>query len=394
MAPVLKRSFQMPRREELGLFTISNGSGLSIAALPNGTLFAIEYADDKGSVQINQIQGSPLTGGVSRLYLRIGGAAPDVVEIVGPRADGSFGHDATSFSWSGKRGDIGYNVRLELHPSETAWFWRVSIRHRKDGTLPADLVLVQDVGLGDRGFLMNSEAYASQYVDHHIADHGTFGPVVMHRQNLKQSGARNPWLVQGCLDGAAAYATDAIQLVQASDRLDDLLVGPFGTSLPSKRRQQETACPAIQSRPISVLASGATATFFAVFAADHPEASSDADLSRLDGLATIKGAAADIAEAAPVRSLLQDAALLKAEALEKKAIGKLYPERSLEERVDGKLLSFFVPDGVLNRHVVLRDKELLVARRHGAIVRSGGNMLLDDATLAATCWMQAFSPPS
>ncbi|WP_152971057.1 hypothetical protein, partial [Rhizobium ecuadorense] len=86
----------------------------------------------------------------------------------------------------------------------------------------------QDVGLGDRGFLMNSEAYASQYVDHHIADHETFGPVVMNRQNLKQSGARNPWLVQGCRDGAAAYATDAIQLVQAKDRLDDRLVGPFG----------------------------------------------------------------------------------------------------------------------------------------------------------------------
>lgn len=143
MATDLTRSFQMPRREELGLFTISNGSGLSISALPNGTLFAIEYADDKGSVQINQIQGSPLTGGVSRLYLRIGGAAPDVVELVGPHADGSFGHDATSFSWSGKRGNISYAVRLELHPSETAWFWRASLRHLKDGALPVDLVLVR-----------------------------------------------------------------------------------------------------------------------------------------------------------------------------------------------------------------------------------------------------------
>lgn len=98
MAPVLTRSFQMPRREELGLFTISNGSGLSISALPNGTLFAIEYADALGSVQINQIRGSPLVGGIGRLYLRVGGAKPDVVEIVGPRANGSFGHDATTLS--------------------------------------------------------------------------------------------------------------------------------------------------------------------------------------------------------------------------------------------------------------------------------------------------------
>lgn len=388
MAPNLDRSFQMPRREDLGLLAISNGSGLSIAALPNGTLFAIEYADGKGSVQINQIQGSPLSGGIGRLYLRIGGAAADVVEIVGPRAHGSFGHDATSFSWSGEAGDLHYNVRLELHPSETAWFWRVAIRHRMEATLPVDLVLVQDVGLGDRGFLMNSEAYASQYVDHHIADHQTFGSVVMNRQNLKQGGGRNPWLAQGCLDGAAAYATDAIQLVQAKDRLDDRLVGPFGASLPSTRRQQETACPAIQSKSFSVTASGASATFFALFAADHPEASNDADLLLLDGLAAADSAVVDIEEAVPVRSLLQDASLLEVESLDKKAIGRLYPQRSLEERAGGKLLSFFVPDGVLNRHVVLREKELLVARRHGAIVRSGQNMLLDDSTLAATCWMQ------
>ncbi|MBX5042196.1 cellobiose phosphorylase [Rhizobium lentis] len=388
MALDLMRNLQMPRREDLGLLAISNGSGLSISVLPNGTLFAIEYADDKGAVQINQIQGSPLYGGISRIYLRIGGAKPDVVEIVGPRAYGRFGHDATSFSWSGKAGDIRYNVRLELHDSKTAWFWRVSLRHPKKGTLPVDLVLVQDVGLGDRGFLMNSEAYASQYVDHHIADHGTYGPVVMNRQNLKQSGARNPWLVQGCFDGAVAYATDAIQLAHAQHRQDDLLVGSFGTNLPNERRQQETACPAIQSRSLSVPADGATATFFALFAADHPEASTDADLSRLDGIELPDKVAADPETAPPVRSLLQDAPLLEAEALDKRAIQQLYPERSLDERAHGKLLSFFVPDGVLNRHVVLRDKELIVARRHGAIVRSGQNMLLDESTLAATCWMQ------
>ncbi|MBX4868386.1 cellobiose phosphorylase [Rhizobium bangladeshense] len=388
MSPDFTRSLQVPRREELDLFTISNGSGLSISALPNGTLFAIEYVDDKGSVQINQTQGSPLIGGIGRLYLRIGGSNPGVVEIVGPHADGSFGWNATSFSWSGKTGDIAYDVRLELHPSETAWFWRGSFRHLKRGTLPVDLVLVQDVGLGDRGFLMNSEAYASQYIDHHIADHKAYGPVLMNRQNLKQPGARNPWLVQGCLNGAVAYATDAIQLVQAKHRQGELLVGPFGTSLPSERRQQEMACPAIQSKTFSVPASGATAGFFALFAADHAEASGDADLSRLDGIEPSGNTAADPEALAPVRSLLQGAPLLEAQALDKKAIGQLYPERSLEERAHGKLLSFFVPDGVLNRHVVLRDKELVVARRHGAIVRSGQNMLLDDTTLAATCWMQ------
>ena len=69
------------------------------------------------------------------------------------------------------------------------------------------------------------------------------------------------------------------------------------------------------------------------------------------------------------------------------ALKRLYPARELEERQDGSLLSFFVTEGTLNRHVVLTAKEDIVARRHGAIVRSGQGMMPDEATLAATCWM-------
>lgn len=384
----LNRKLQMPRRDDLGLLTIANGSGLSISALPNGTLFSIDYADSLGSVQINQIQGSPLSGGVGRLYLRLGGKEPVVAEIVGPRAKGRFGHHETGFTWSGEAGEIRYHVSLVLAPSEATWFWHVTLTHAGEDKLPADLVLVQDVGLGDRGFLMNSEAYASQYVDHHIAEHPAFGLVVMNRQNLKQGGGRIPWLAQGCLEGVAAYATDAIQLVQSAARSNDLLVGPFGSDLPSQRRQHEMACPALQSKPLSVSSEGVTASFFGLFLNDHQAASSDADLSRLDHLTTAEKKAAGPAEKTPPRSILQNAALLTVETLGDKALAGLYPDRILEERVDGQLLSFFVPEGALNRHIVLREKELQVARRHGAIIRSGQNMLLDDVTLASTCWMQ------
>ena len=46
-----------------------------------------------------------------------------------------------------------------------------------------------------------------------------------------------------------------------------------------------------------------------------------------------------------------------------------------------------MPDGAHNRHVVLRDKEATLARRHGAILRTGQGMLLDETTMCATCWM-------
>ncbi|MDE1993953.1 MAG: cellobiose phosphorylase [Rhizobiaceae bacterium] len=391
MSSESNRKFQTPRREELGLSTLTNSAGLSVSALPNGTLFSIDFADDKGGVMINQVLGSPVYGGIGRLYLRVGGSQPTVAEIVGPKAAVRFGHDATGFWWSGETAGVKHTVELQLHPSEASWFWRVSLENAGSAAASVDLVLLQDVGLGDRGFLMNSEAYASQYIDHHIDEHSTFGSVVMNRQNLKQGGGRNPWLAQGCLEGAAAYATDAIQLLVPARGGDAPMVPAFGESLPSARRQHEVACPAIQSKPLS-LAPGATGTtsFFGLFVIDHPTASSDADLARLDSLAQSAAAlkATNIAAEAPVRSLVQEAPLFVTEALDETAIGRLYPERQLEERVDGKLLSFFVPDGSLNRHIVLLEKERLVARRHGAIVRSGQNMLLDDQTLGATCWMQ------
>ncbi|WFU12610.1 cellobiose phosphorylase (plasmid) [Rhizobium sp. CB3090] len=385
------RSFQTPRREELGLSTLSNSAGLSVSALPNGTLFAIDFADQQGSVMINQVLGSPVYGGIGRLYLRVGGSRPEVAEIVGPKAAVRFGRDEVGFCWSGETAGIRHTVRLQLHSSESAWFWRVSLENATGDALSADLVLVQDVGLGDRGFLMNSEAYASQYIDHHVAEHSAFGPVVMNRQNLKQGGGRNPWLAQGCLQGAAAYATDVIQLVVPAPTGDAQMVPGFGVSLPSMRRQHEVACPAIQSKPLALTPNtAAAATFFGLFVADHPAASSDADLARLDVLpqALSELAKTEIAGNTPVRSLVQDAPLFVTEPLDEATIERLYPKRMLEERIDGQLYSFFVPEGSLNRHIVLREKERVVARRHGAIVRSGQNMLLDDQTLAATCWMQ------
>ena len=64
-----------------------------------------------------------------------------------------------------------------------------------------------------------------------------------------------------------------------------------------------------------------------------------------------------------------------------------YPERFLEEFDAGRLLSFFTSDPPHNRHVVMREKERIVTRRHGSVLRSGKAMLPDQSTLCATCWM-------
>ena len=384
----IRRTLETPRENDLGLHCVRNGSGLEIRVLPNGCLHALEHQGERVRVLINQIHGAPVQGGIARLYLRVSGAAPEMVEAVGPGARVAFGAGAQGVSWEGEAAGLRHRVTLGLHPTLNLWLWRVEVENRGPETRACGAILVQDIGLGSRGFVMGNEAYASQYVDHHIAGHPRCGPVVMSRQTLAQGGT-HPFVAHGCLEGATSYATDALQLLGPAFR-DSGRVAP-GTDLPGTRLQHEVACPMIQS-PDARLEPGGTAgwTFFGLYQPDHPEASGDADLGAVDRAIA---AAAEVAPVAttlcpPVRGLLQDAPLATGAPLDEAAIAAAYPDRVLEERAeDGRLLSFFVPDGAQNRHVVLRAKEALVARRHGAILRTGQGMLLDETTMCATCFM-------
>jgi cellobiose phosphorylase len=383
------RTCTTPRDNDLGLRRIANAAGLSVSVLPNGCLFAIEHEQAGGRIMLNQVLGSPVGGGIARLCLRVGGASPRVVEIVGPAARVRVGDDADRIVWEGETDIARHRVTLWLPPTQCLWFWQVEAMNTRGGDVPCDVILVQDLGLGGRGFLMNNEAYVSQYIDHHIAADPQLGPVIMSRQNQSQAG-RFPWVAHGCLDGAAGFATDAMQLFGPTYR-DAAAIGLApDADLPSRRLQHEVACAALQSRGTTVKPGGSAAwTFFGLYEPDHPDASSDADLRRIEAARTawLGFAPRSIVLSAPARSIVQDAWPAVADPLTDGEIARRYPERRHEERKEGRLLSFFTPDPPHNRHVVLGDKERIVARRHGAILRSGQGLLLDETTLCATCWM-------
>ena len=378
-----------PRRDDLKLLRIANGSGLSISFLPTGAIYAIEHTEANRRIMINQTLASPIGNGMARLYLRAGGERPINLPVMGPEAPLRVGSSDDRYVWEGAESGVGHRVTLWLHPRLNAWFWRVEVVNRRDEELPCDAVLIQDLGLGDQGFLMNNEAYASQYTDHHIARHRRWIVVLMSRQNLSQGGA-HPWAAHGCLEGAADFATDFRQVMGPAYRDADRLAIPFGTRLSSERLQFETACAALQSRAVTLEPGAATSwTFFGFYEPDHPAASSDSDLSRIDA---VEDASRDWAErevelSAPPRSLLHEAPSAVAETLDDKAIKASYRRRTHLERANGKLLSFFVPGRTHSRHVVLRDKEHIVARRHGSLIRSGQGLLPDETILCATAWM-------
>ena len=222
-----------------------------------------------------------------------------------------------------------------------------------------------------------------------LRTHAALGPVVMSRQNLAQGGS-HPWILHACLEGAAGFATDALQVFGPAYRDADRIGCDGDGGLPNARLQHEVACVALQSRRVVLQPGSSHAwTFFGLYEPNHTDASSDADLAKIALAEAALGefATRDVALSAPVRSIVQDAQPLAADVMSEEEIAGRYPVRTHEEHRQGRLLSFFVPDGAHNRHVVLRDKERQVARRHGTLLRSGQGMLPDEATMCATGWM-------
>lgn len=381
------RRWHTPREADLGLRRIGNDAGVRISVLPNGAVFAIEHGTDSDAVLVNQILGSPIGGSLQRAWLRIGGAHPANIEVVGPRARIELGFADDRFVWEGAARAIRHRVTLRLLPDVAAWVWQLEATNLDEAAVPIDAVLVQDLGLGLRAFVTNNEAYASQYIDHHIVRDARLGAVVMSRQNLAQNG-KHPWIVHACLDGASALATDAMQIFGPGYRDARRFDAAFGTRLADARLQHEVACCAIQSLPIE-LAPGETARwhFLARYEPDHPAASDDSDMALLDHVDGSVEALIGIRTVVATRSIVQEADPLDVLALTDDDLEHRYLGRFLEEWVDGRRLSFFTPDPPHNRHVALRDKERRVIRRHGAILRTGSAMLPDDATMCATCWM-------
>ena len=116
------RDFTTPRDGDLGLRRIANATGLSVATLPDGCLFAIEHELQDRRIMLNQVLGSAVGGGIARLYLRVGGASPLITAIAGSGAKVRFGAAADRLVWEGETEGVGHRVTLWLAPDADAGF--------------------------------------------------------------------------------------------------------------------------------------------------------------------------------------------------------------------------------------------------------------------------------
>jgi cellobiose phosphorylase len=366
--------------------------GLSIEINANGSIRRM----DCGDTVLNLFIGNESEGGPANIYLRRGvdaaGRATGSTALLGPRSPTRFRHNPArnALEGVGEWCGIRYTVTLSVAANAPGWFWHVSLQNIGDTPQQLDLIYAQDVALAPYGTIRMNEYYVSQYVDHTALDHATRGCVVASRQNLT-AGGRSPWCVVGSLRRGKSFATDALQLHGLANRSGAIPVG-LVNGLPARRLQHEHSMVSIQDEAVH-LQPGARVSlgFFGWFAADHPAATSEADLICVDRALALPEAEPvpvdmPFAGACAAPTLFSASPLLAALDLEKPDVEALFGADRRHEEFDeqGQLLSFF--NGA-NRHVVLRAKELRVQRPHGHLLRTGRHSTPDETALTSTTWM-------
>ncbi len=367
-------------------------STLQVDLLPHGALLRLQAH----GVMLNLFPANLMEGGPANLWLRLhGDAGVQAVPLLGPSSPLQPRDGGGAVAWAAEGRWQGLVLRLQLRVASgaAAWFWHLDVHNTGATPQRIDLLTVQDVGLAPLGAIRLNEYYVSHYLDLAPLQHAQHGVLLAARQNQPVAG-RFPWLLCGALQHAERYATDALQLLGLAQR-NGAAPPALQQGLPGTRLQHEHALLALQ-HTAQVLAPDAHGRFgsFGLALADHPAATSAADLSWAEvarGLPEAQPLALAVAAAAallprPAPSLFASAPLLAVQDLNADALTRHFPgaPRHAEHDASGALLSFFHGD---NAHVVLRAKEAAVMRPHGHLLRSGHHAVPDETALTSTVWM-------
>ena len=377
---------------DTSVIRVSSDSGLSAELTATGALRRF----DCGAIALALFVGNAVEDAPSNLYLRRHTGAPGALEwtpLLGPRSPTRFrlrqpGTLVGTGSWLG----FDYSIVLALAQSASTWFWHVRLKNSGSARAQLDLTYAQDLAIAPYGAVRLNEYYVSQYLDHTALAHPSRGIVVATRQNLAADG-RHPWCVIGSLRSGTSFATDALQFHGLASRAGGNLPGLAG-ELPSRRLQHEHAMVVIRDAPLEVApGSEVSAGFFGAYFADHPHATSSSDLESVDRVLGVPEAGPVVLEPSSLAPLSADGAtlfssapLLDARHLDADSARAMFGSQWRHAEVDehGALLSFF--HGV-NRHVVLRAKELRTLRPHGHLLRTGRHTTPDETALTSTVWM-------
>ncbi|WP_420114457.1 GH36-type glycosyl hydrolase domain-containing protein [Pseudactinotalea sp.] len=359
-------------------FTVGTREGVWADVQPHGGLAWLNW----GTTRLNMYAANALETPLATPWLRLreGEAVTAVHPLLGPasgsRVSAAEGRLVVSGEWAG----VGYQARLEL--AETTWAWVIEL----SGSGTVDVVAVQDVALAPPWLVRMNEHYGAQYIDVTPLTHPEAGTAVAVRQNQNFEGT-NPWLVMAATDPVVGYATDLLDLAGLSLRTGQVPEGLFVPTLPSRRLQHEHTLVALQTAAAELQRSTPhRLAVVGLVVADHPEATTQTDLSHADEALTWArtlieqpGPAAVGHETVP--TLFAPAAMLAARDVgEPPRLG----EATYTEHDDDGVLAYFLGSA---EHVVTRRKELGLVRPHAHLLRTGGRWLPEESVLTTTATM-------
>ena len=382
---------------------ISNRAGLTVEFLENGAVSCI-YTD---TVMISLRRATVHTGAYSGVWLRKRGAVIEPWPLTGPGSDSVFRVEKGIYMAAGTHDGIGYTCTMRLSEKTLSWEWRIDLHNSSGSDAAIDLVCLQDAGLKTISPGPVNEYYVSQYTERRILEDPVAGKVVCCRQNMKESGGW-PWLMMASPGHASSACTDGMQFYGRRFRATGIPEGLLADSLGGEYAG-ESSVIALQEEPF-VLPAGGTGSvrFVLTFLRNHPPATSEADLDRLKGLVMEFSDGHTGSEADPENEVLLKIqgtdkvlpglrgfrkpsynlfslpAFMPAEELTETEIESWFPgPRRYPEFYGERLLSFFYGR---NRHVMLREKELLADRPHGHIMHTRSRLVPDEAIMSTTAF--------
>jgi 1,2-beta-oligoglucan phosphorylase len=363
---------------------IKNQSGLTVEFLENGSIKSFE-ADP---IRISLKETTPFSKPGANIYLRKNAKPFEFATLLGPESNSRFKVSDAAFIAGGTRKGIEYSCSLRLSQKSMSWQFTIEIKNKADEQLELDLIYVQDIGLKPINSGLINEYYVSQYLERRILEDQTFGSVICCRQNMKEE-VGNPWFMMACKNGAVAGSTDGMQFYGRTYREtgipNGLLVDNAGGEYAG-----ESSVVALQEKPFKLAAGESyTSVFIATYLQDHPDATSEDDLSRLSVLKAefdneiLSSAPGEWFE--PEKNIFNTSTFFPVEDLSNEELNIFFgKERRHQEEENGRLLSFFSKE---NNHVVLKEKETVVDRPHGHIMQAKAGLVPDENIVSTTTFM-------
>lgn len=345
------------------------------AFLESGDLF---YALSSGCM-INGLWGNPMDGSINNIWLRLQTAAgPHVIPLLGIHSASRVSFKSDRVIYTGQEGPVSWQVTFAL-AGEGKWVWDVRLQGQGQA---CGLLYGQDLGMGDTGGVLTNELYMAQYLGHTIFQNEN-GYLICSRQNMS-CGCGHPYLQQGmCLGRVQHYSTDGTQFFGLDSKFGEA-PSAFRGDLPDVNLQYELSYTGLQSETFT-LDGTAEFAFYGIFQPDHPDAVRAPEFAaeRRELAAFAAGLPQTRGGAEPVLPRLGEEIVSR--PLTEAETDALFPRRRLEERKDGKLLSFFCGN---HNHVVLQEKERVCERPHAIIlVNPVDSQAVDFRVMASTAYM-------